>query len=203
MQIHGDRDRHVIEQRGVVRDAGPVVVEGARVFQIADMLRQDRGAVLHQTERGLQFAAGGKQIRCGCEPGRQRNGGGREASCTTQDARHTRHHAHHRVIDPGRDGAVMRKHAVRETAKPRQRLVIVGDLRLVREVAAGHHDRMVDVAQQQQMQRRGRQHEAERPQTRARPRWATHHRSRAAARSAPRDPRATPLPRPTPRSSVG
>ena len=68
-------------------------------------------------------------------PGGSAIGGGRVASGTTQDARHTRHHAHHRIIDPRL--AMARscvRHAVRDAAKPRQRLVIVGDLRLVREL---------------------------------------------------------------------
>ena len=46
-------------------------------------------------------------------------------------------------------------------------LVVVDALRLVGQVAAGHHQRTIDVAQQQVMQRRARQHEAERCQARA------------------------------------
>ena len=39
-----------------------------------------------------------------------------------------------------------------------------GDLRLVGEVAAGHHHRAIEAPRHEQVQRRGRQHEAERAQ---------------------------------------
>ena len=54
----------------------------------------------------------------------------------------------------------------RDAGKPRARVVIVDDLRLVGEIAARHHHRSVDVAKQKKMQRRGRQHEAERGKAR-------------------------------------
>ena len=56
----------------------------------------------------------------------------------------------------------MDKRVSRDPRQPFARLGIVGRLRFVGEVAAGHHDRPIQSLQQQCMQRGGRQHETER-----------------------------------------
>jgi len=52
-----------------------IVVEGGGIFQIADVLRQDRLAILQQAERRLQLAADGEQVRRIGKAPWQRDGG--------------------------------------------------------------------------------------------------------------------------------
>ena len=164
MQIGGDRRRSVVEQRRVVRDTGPVVVERACVLQVADVLRQDRRAVLQQAERRLQLAARRQQVGRTGKPGRQDDRSRRKAARAAQDARRIGNPPHHRIVDARGDRPVVRQHGIGDALQPGLRLGVVGDLRFVRQVAAGHHHGMVEVPQQQQMQRRRRQHEPERGQ---------------------------------------
>ena len=95
MHVGRDRSWRVIEQRGVMGDVAAVVVVGPGVFQIADVLRQDRLSLLQQAESVLQFATGGQQVRGGVEAGGQRNGTGRETAGTAQHAWRTGNNAHH------------------------------------------------------------------------------------------------------------
>ena len=57
MQIGGQQVRSMIVQTGVEPEVLLVIVERRRVFQVALVLREDRGPVLDQAEGGFQFAA--------------------------------------------------------------------------------------------------------------------------------------------------
>ena len=85
----------------------------------------------------------------------------RKAARAPQDPRPAGHHARHRVVDAIGDLAVMHQRVSRDLAEPRARRVIVDDLRLLGDIAAGHHHRALHARQDQEMQRRRRQHEAE------------------------------------------
>ena len=61
---------------------------------------------------------------------------------------------HHRIVVAAVDAAVVQQEGVGQAAQPRQGLVIVLGDRLFGQVAAGHHQRATDVAQDQVVQRR-------------------------------------------------
>ena len=89
----------------------------------------------------------------------------RVAAGAPQQARLAGHDPHDGIIHPPGDIAVVHQEAIGNAAERAPRLVVVDALRLVREVAAGQHDRPVDPAEQQMMQRRVRQHDPERADT--------------------------------------
>ena len=64
-------------------------------------------------------------------------------------------------VDAIGDLAVMHQRVGCDVAEPRARRVIVDDLRLLGDVAAGHHHWALHPRQDQEMERRRRQHEAE------------------------------------------
>ena len=49
-----------------------------------------------------------------------------------------------RIVEPDRDGAIVHQREIGDGAQSCERLIVVDDLRLIREVAAGHHDGAVD-----------------------------------------------------------
>ena len=123
-EIGGDRGRRVIEQLGVVGDAGPVVVEGRarlpdrRYAATGSPRRPSPGRTSPSARRPRPAGPGRLRTRAAADGGR------RKAARAPQDARLAGHHAHHRVVDPGRDRAVMRQHEVRDApsrAAPRHR----------------------------------------------------------------------------------
>ena len=71
------------------------------------MLRQDRLAVLDETERRLEFAAHRQKLGRRLEPVRQRDRRRREAAGAAQHPRPAGHHPHHRIVDPVGDLAVV------------------------------------------------------------------------------------------------
>ena len=164
--VGDQRDGPMIEQLGVKRERAAIVVERLGVLQIALVLRQDRLAVLDEAERRLELAAHRQQWRRRLEAARQRERGRGEAARAPQQAGLAGHHARHRIVDPIGDLAIMDERVRRDLRQPFARLVIVGRLRFVGEVAAGHHHRAIQSLQQQSMQRRRRQHEAERREPR-------------------------------------
>ena len=104
-----------------------------------------------------------------------------------------------------RIGRSCTRKTIGDAAQPFQRLGFVGDDRLVAAVAAGRDDRKAKLAQQQMMQRRIGQHDAE-PGIAGRDAGRDQRRTpavRAAARWAPRRSTAAAPPRPTvPRARV-
>ena len=174
-----------------------VVVEVARVFQVADVLRQDRLAVLHA---GRTCSSVRRRAPAGRRAASKPGGSGMAPGAKPRARRSTRGApAITRTTESSTRVAIARSWVRTKSAKPPSRcarLVIVDDLRLVRQIAAGHDDGTVDVAQQQKMQRRGRQHEAERREARRDRVRQRARRSRAAARSAPRRCVAARAPRP-------
>ena len=92
---------------------------------------------------------------------RQREHAGDGAAGAPQRQRAAARDPQHRVVGAGLDRAVVAEHEVGDRPEPLERVVVaVGD-RLVGNVAAGHHQRLADVAQQQVVERAVRQHHAE------------------------------------------
>ena len=166
MTIGDESDWRVTEKLGVERQILAVVVESLDVLQIALMLRKDGLAVLDETKGRLELSAHCEKFGRRLEARRQRNGRRREAARAPQEPHPAGHHARDRVVDAIGDFAVMQQRIGCDFAEPCARRAIVDDLRLLGDVAAGHHDRALHARQDQLVQRRRRQHEAERRKTR-------------------------------------
>ncbi len=113
-----------------------------------------------QAEGALELGAAGQEGPLGRERevDRVRHPPPRAAD---HDGRARRGRPHHRVVRARGDRAVVEQDEVGDAGQALQRvLVAVGD-RLVRDVAAGHHQRPARVAQQQVVERRVGQHHAE------------------------------------------
>ena len=161
MPIGDEGARRVVEELSVERQILAVVVESFDVLEIALMLREDSLAVLDETEGRLELSTHREKFGRRLEPRRQRNGRRRKAPRATQYPRSVGHHERHRVVDAIGDLAVMHQRVSCDIAEPRARRVIVDDLRLLGDVAAGHHHWALHPRQDQDMKRRRRQHEAE------------------------------------------
>ncbi len=166
MGIDGDYPRRVREQGAIGLDGAHVIGVGQCVLQIAHVVREHGLAVAQQAKRVLQLAPHRQHGWGRVEAAWQRQRRGRVTPRSPQHAGFAAGRAHQGIIDPARDVAVVQQKALGDTGKPVQRLVVGDALRLVGNVAAGHHQRAVDVAQQQVVQRSARQHEAERRQPR-------------------------------------
>ncbi len=142
---------------------------------------------LRQAERVLQLRAAGEH-RAGeaRERGTAHRDGFRHVAARPPDQhRAATDGAGHGVVGPDVDGPVVGEERVGDTAQPVKRvLVAVGD-RLVGDVSAGQHQRAADRGEQQVVQRRVGQHDAELPVARRGRRGDGRVRApRAAARSA-------------------
>ena len=68
-------------------------------------------------------------------------------ACAAQQPGLAIHDAHHRVVDPVDDVAVVQQRAVGQATQAILCLGVVGALRFFAEIAAGHHQRAVPVLQ--------------------------------------------------------
>ncbi len=150
-----------------IRQALLIVRQRARVLQIADVRREYRLPAPQQAEGVLELAAHGQHRRSVLKAGRQCQRGGSESPPAAHDARACSRQPDDRVIDTPRDLPVVIQKVLRHVSEPLVRLFVVDNLRLLREIPAGEHDRPVHAPQQQVMQRRVGQHETERPNTRS------------------------------------
>ena len=122
--------------------------------------RDPRAAIAGEAERALELGAAvasvwrtagtGSASTLGPHPRERRSGSARSAR-DPQDA----------VVGPRLDRPVVEQEGVGDVAQPLQRVVVLVGDRLVGHVAAGHHQRLADVGQQQVMQRAVREHHAE------------------------------------------
>ena len=141
MKVGDERDRRVMEQLGVERQVLAVVVESLGVLEIALMLRKDGLAVLDETEGRLELAAHRQKLGRRLESRRQRDGRRRKSARAPQEPQPAGHHARHRIIDAVGDFAVVQQRVGRDAAEPLARRAVVDHLRLLGDIAAGHHHR--------------------------------------------------------------
>ena len=160
--VHRDRGRLVLEQHRVQPEVPLVLVERGGVVEIALVLRQDRVAARHQAERGLAIAAVREQLGAVLEAGRELDRRGGVAARAAHHADRAVDHADHGVVDAVGDRPVVDERVAGDAGQPARGVRLVDRLRLVGQVAAGHHDRPIERAQDQVVERGRRQHEAER-----------------------------------------
>ncbi len=130
------------------------------------MVRDDRHITAQQAEAVLALAAQRQGSRRGVETRRQPDRRWRHATRTAQHLGLAGKHAQHRIVDTPGHVAVMQQEIVGDRGQLLQRLPVVDLLRLAGQVAAGQHDRMIRVLQDQMVQRRVGQHETQRAQPR-------------------------------------
>ena len=135
------------------------MLERLQVLQIADVLTQEGVAVTCQAERVLELRAAGEDLG---ERPRQRH---RERGVTPRPPQKPRPSCAHqpdRVVVAHGDLAIVHEIGVRHHGQPVDLLPALHD-RLFREVAARHHQRPPSLTQEQDVQRRVRQHRPEVP----------------------------------------
>ena len=127
------------------------------VLQVADVVADPGPAVPGQAEGALQLRTAGEDRTADIERQVARD----VAAAAAQELRPPRDHAHDRVVGPRLDGPVSHQEEVGDPREPLQGVgVPVGD-RLVGDVGAGEDERGARIAEQQVMERRVRQHDAE------------------------------------------
>ena len=159
MQVVGDDLRLEPEELLVDRDAGLEVLQRLEVLEVADVLAQEGVGVAREAEGVLELGAAGEHLR---ERPRQ---GHRERGVAARPAHQPRPPAAHQrdgVVVARGDLAVVHQVRVGDRRQPVDLLPALDD-RLLGEVAAGHDQRPPGRAQQQDVQRRVRQHRAEVP----------------------------------------
>ncbi len=147
---------------------GEVALErlvGRQVLEVADV-RPDVGPRTGgQGERVLQLGADGQDHLARRQRHRQVQRVGGVAAPAPDDrlagASRPTHHPGDRVVVAGPDPAVVGQEGVGDPGQPDERLVVVGDQRLVGEVAAGQDERSADRLEEQVMERRVGQEEAD------------------------------------------
>jgi len=161
MAIDDECCRRVVEELTIEHEAFAIFVEGRSVFEIALMLRQDGLPVLHQTERRLELAAHRQKFGRDLKSGGKVDRGRREAARAAQHPGFSAHDPYDRIVDPIGDVAIVHQRIARNAGKASARLGIIDDGGLVRQVAAGHDQRTINLLQQDEVQWRRRQHEAQ------------------------------------------
>ena len=177
VQVVRDEHRRDIQQRQqMVRRLIEEPQRGS-IVQRADVLRQHRLGAAGGAGRGLQHAAERQHRR---HRAGQRDGAGREAAGPAQEARGGIDQAHHAVVAAGDHRTVVRDDQVGDAGKAHAGVVILDHQRLAARVGAGG-DQEEGVlrrqpiraggtaggfVEQEKMQRRGRQHDAERVEAR-------------------------------------
>ena len=150
------------EQFQIVVNGTAEVGMGQRILQVAHVMRHDGAPFMQQAKRILQFTAERQHRRCRSETLRQRDRCRSETARAAQHTRRAQGNAHHRIIHPPRDVAIMQQEIIGNCAEAKFCLIVVNGLRLVRQVAAGQHNRARHAAQHQVMQQRIGQHETQR-----------------------------------------
>ena len=129
------------------------------------MLREHRRAVAHEAKGRLEVRAIREQRRGALESGRKPDDRGRKSAGTPQQADLAADRSHHRIVDAVGNAAIVEQRIRGDAGEPRVRVLVARALRLLGEIAAGHDHRPREPAQHERVQRRGRQHEAERAQS--------------------------------------
>jgi hypothetical protein len=159
VQVVDDHLRGDREQPLEVRDARLERTQRLGVLEVADVVGDPCAAPARDAERVLELGAAREHV-----PGRrdrEREQAGDRPAGAPERQRPPAGDPQHRVVRAGVDRPVVQHEHVGDAAQARERvLVLVGD-RLVGHVAAGHHQRLADVGEQQVVHRAVRQHHAE------------------------------------------
>ena len=132
-----------------------------QIFQVADVLAQERFAATHHAHGVFQFAAN-RQDRLRFVF--QRDGHGNKPARAAQLLRLARSDAHDGIVAPPQDVAIVNQERIGNAVQALHGLLIIDRDWLLAEVAAGHHQRLKFAAgEQQMMQRRVRQKNAQKP----------------------------------------
>jgi acylphosphatase len=161
MHIDSDRLGRVIVQRQIKREGFLVARESGRVLQVTNVLGEDCLPVFQEAERALEFPAKSEQ-RTGVLETRGQSDRRRCISAgAAEEARLAEHDPHHGIVQPVHDVAIMEEPIIGNGGQKARCFLIVSALWLLREIAAGHDKRPLNVPQQQMVQWRIGQHESE------------------------------------------
>src|SRR5271165_3532663 len=117
MTVHDDRQWLVIEQPAIEPEILTVIVERRRLFQIAQVLGEDRLAVLDEAKDGLELAAHRQSLRRSFKTRGKWDGRWREAASPAQHPDCAVNEAHHRVVNPICDHAIVSERIVGDAGK--------------------------------------------------------------------------------------
>ena len=148
-----------VEQPAEVLDALGERAQRLGVLQVPDVVRDEGVAPPGQAERVLQLGAAGQHGAR--EPGGDGEGLGHVAAGAAEQHRAAAEAPGHRVVGPDVDGPVVGQERVGDALQRVPGLVVAVDDRLVGDVSAGQDDRTGHGGEQQVVQRRVRQHDAE------------------------------------------
>ena len=162
MCVDRDAFRLMIEQLLIECQVVLVVRVGRGVFEITDVLRQNRPAILHPTKGVLQFSAHRQDLPDLFEPRWQLDRFGRVTAGTAQEARLFIHDAYHRIVEAVDDVAVVQQVIIGDAFEAAPGVPVIGHLRFVAAITRGHDHRTLHLTHQQMMQWRIGQHESER-----------------------------------------
>ena len=164
VQVVGDPFRSHPEQVEEAADALHLEVPHPRVRHFPDVLAEKGFVARQQAERIFHVAAQGQHGR-GDFMGQRDGFGGIAAGATDEQGRVARDQDH-AVVVAVVDGAIVEEEGVGQRTQVGPGVVIGAGDGLIPAVAAGHHQRAVQVPQQQVVQGRVGQHDAHRVQAR-------------------------------------
>ena len=121
-------------------------------------MTDERIVFMRQAEGILQLRAAGENLALEVKPAA--DGRGRVTARAPQNHRTLLKDARHRIIRTHVNAPVVQQERSGYLAKPRVSVAVFITDRLIRQVAASHHQRAVETFKQQMMQRRVRQHKA-------------------------------------------
>ena len=140
MTVHDDRQRLVIEEPAIEPEILAVIVERRRLFQIAQVLGEDRLAVLDEANDALSSPPIARASGAASKPGevgwplaRSREPCAAPGLAVDE--------AHHRVVNPICDHAIVSERIVGDAGKALSGFVVVDDRRLLGQVSARHDER--------------------------------------------------------------
>ncbi len=162
MLVDHDPFRIVAKELAIEVQVLLIVCERRRALEVADVLREDRLAVLHEAEGALQLCPQRDRGARGFEPGGQIERRGGVAPGAPQRPRRARHHSHHRVVGAMQNVAVVKEQVRRDAGQPRRRFFVARARGLVPQVSRSQHDRRFHAGEQQMVKGRVGQHEPER-----------------------------------------
>lgn len=161
MQIVRDDGRGDVEQLPPMPDALGVGLERLVVLEVADVMRDERVVVFRQAEGVFQLGAAAQHVPW--EFSVERDGFGRVPARPSLQLHAPADGPDHGVVGAGVDGAVVDEEGVGDVLEAAERVLVAVDDGLVGDVRAGQHDRAAEVAEQEVMQRRVGQQEADPP----------------------------------------
>ena len=160
MQVVGDDLRRDAVEPAQVIDGLEERLVRREVLEVADVMAHHHVGAERHGDRGLELGADRQDRPSRAADERQRLGRHAPRARRTW-VRPSPRGAHDRVVAPDVDRPVVAEHAVDEAGEADARIVVrVGD-GLVAEVAARHHQGSADARQEQVVQRRVREEEAE------------------------------------------